>query len=167
MSPMPLQAPFQWDAGGVLTGKSSPEILQKFLQHLMRRNQVACLTTRRLAGGAALKLGRPGRLSGVGQARSSCSAGAPSSLATLLNRVSASGNQGHACSNRPLRHAGFEHCVHLEELYLSHSFTRQLMVYPAGVQVHSYSDTDTAVRLPAPVVSMTRKGPYIMPRAAL
>ena len=58
---------------------------------------VVRLTTRRLAGGAAARSGRPGRLSGVGQARSSCSPGAPSSLAMLLNSDSASGNHGHAC----------------------------------------------------------------------
>ena len=44
--------------------------------------------------------------SGVGQARGSCSPGAPSSLAMLLNSVSASGNHGHACNNRS---SSFEH----------------------------------------------------------
>lgn len=45
----------------------------------------------------AVSFARP---SGVGQARSSCSPGAPSSLAILLNSVSASGNHGHAYSSR-------------------------------------------------------------------
>lgn len=56
----------------------------------------SCWKGRRLAGELAVNLARP---SGVGQARSSCSPGAPSSLAMLLNSVSASGNHGHACSS--------------------------------------------------------------------
>ena len=62
-----------------------------------RHHGCSCWRGRRLAGEVAVSFARP---SGVGQARSSCSLGAPSSLAILLNSVSASGNHGHACSSR-------------------------------------------------------------------
>ena len=57
----PLQEPSRWDAGGVLTGKSCPEILQKFLQRLMRRNSGCVLDHQEAGWRSSAQVGQAGK----------------------------------------------------------------------------------------------------------
>lgn len=60
-SPMPMQAQSQWDAGGILTGKSCFEILQKFLQRLMRRNSGCVLDHQEAGWRSSAQVGQAGK----------------------------------------------------------------------------------------------------------